>query len=115
MTNKSIPREVGSNDRLSLQPERADGQHYEHYADRAPPGCYLLHDETPAAVGDMAYIGLIGGQWVRVRRGMNIAGATLNELMGWGLVLALARTSARRPTSKSAAHSVRCMEHLCKS
>lgn len=68
--------------------QRADGQ---HYADKAPPGCYLLDDETPAAVGDMAYIGLIGGRWVQVRRGMNIAGATLDELLGWGSALSLAR------------------------
>lgn len=79
-----VERHVGR-----LVPERADdGQ---HYADKAPQGHHLLDDETPAEVGDMAYIGLIGGRWVRVRRGMNIAGATLDELLGSGSVLSLAR------------------------
>jgi hypothetical protein len=72
-----------------LEPERTEDA--QHYADRPPPGFYLLDDAEPAEVGDMAYIGGIGGEWVRVRQGMNIAGATLDELLGWGSVISLAR------------------------
>lgn len=60
------------------------------YADIPPAGYRIIDDETPAAVGDMAYRGLIGGRWVRVARGQNIAGATLYELHG-SSVLSLAR------------------------
>jgi hypothetical protein len=53
-----------------------------------------MGDGEPAQVGDMAYIGFIGGRWVPVRRGQNIAGATLDELLDATSVLALARAAA---------------------
>ena len=69
------------------------------YADRPPAGYELLDDETPAAEGDVAYIGNIGGQWVRVRPRQNIIGATLDELWGSSSVIALARQVKANPTT----------------
>ena len=56
-----------------------------------PPGCRLLGDYEPAQAGDMAYIGVIGGRWRRVRPRIGIIGATMDELSDGARVLALAR------------------------
>lgn len=62
------------------------------YADKPPAGHRMLADDEPAKEGDAAYIGHIGGKWCRVRRGQNIAGASMDELWG-SSVLALARAT----------------------
>jgi len=78
-----------------------------HYADKPPEGYRLLGDCEPAKVGDMAYLGWIGGKWVSVRAGMNIAGATMDELWGNTSVMAVAR---RYAAVKLAAAVGRAME-----
>ena len=85
-----------------LVPERTAQQ----YADVAPSGYWLLGDDEPAGVGDVAYIGYIGGAWRSVRRGMNIAGAALEDLRGSG-VLALAR---RKPPNSQAEQPARAKD-----